>query len=100
MNKKIVAVCENEKCKKSLEKACTKLGYELIAEIQEMGSIKYEISEVEIQESSIVIFAIDGAVESIEKIERFIDYEYYEVEPKFIINDSEAVINEIILDLN
>lgn len=100
MNKKIVAVCEDENCRKALEKACNNLGYELKSEIQSQDRIKDEVSISDIQEASIVLFAIDDKVENIENIERFIDCEYYEVGPKFIINDAESVMKEIMMDLN
>ena len=59
-----------------------------------------ELSINDIKESTAVLFAIDGEVEDIEKIERFIDCEYYEVEKQFIKNDASAVLNEILSDLN
>lgn len=97
---KIVAVCENEESKRKLEEAGKKLGYVIIAETQVNETIKNEVSKKDIKEAKAVLFVIDGSVEDIEKIERFIDCEYYEVEPQFVINDAISVINEIISDLN
>ncbi|MEG1142733.1 MAG: PTS sugar transporter subunit IIBC [Clostridia bacterium] len=100
MTKNIVAVCDNEICKKELEKACKYLGFIIKAEVQKDFKIKNEISIEEIKSSNVVLFAIDGTVEDIEKIERFIECEYYEVEPKFIIKDAKAIIDEIVSDIN
>lgn len=100
MNKKIVAICENEACASALEESGKSLGFNIRAEVQDGSNIKNELSIEEIKSSGAVLFVIDGTVEDIEKIERFIDCEYYEVEPKFVINDAKAVINEIISDIN
>ena len=59
-----------------------------------------ELSVNDIKESTAVLFAIDGEVEEVEKIERFIDCEYYEVEEQFIKNDAKSVLQEILSDLN
>ncbi|MGL4910850.1 MAG: PTS sugar transporter subunit IIBC [Romboutsia sp.] len=98
--KKIVAVCENKESKKALEEAGNKLGYEIVAETQINEVINNEISMSDIKEATAVLFVINGSVEDIEKIERFIDCEYYEVEPQYVINDAISVINEIVMDLN
>lgn len=100
MNKNIVAVCENEACANALKENGKALGVSIRAEVQNGSDIKDELSIGEIKSSSAVLFVIDGTVEDIEKIERFIDFEYYEVEPKFVMNDAKAVINEIISDVN
>lgn len=96
----IIVVCDNENCAKLLEKAGKELGLNVICEIQSGLEIKNEVSEKEIKESNAVLFAIDGEVEEIENIERFIDCEYYEVEPKFVIADSKNVLSEILSDIN
>ncbi|MEF9992354.1 MAG: PTS sugar transporter subunit IIBC [Romboutsia sp.] len=98
--KKLVAVCANESSKLALEKAGLSLGYDVKAEIQENHIIKGEVSIKDIKEAIAVLFVIDGEVEEIENIERFIDCEYYEVETKFVISDATSVINEILIDLN
>lgn len=98
--KKIIAVCENKESKKALEEAGNKLGYEIIAETQINEVINNEIMVDDIREAVAVLFVISGSVEDIEKIERFIDCEYYEVEPQYVIKDATSVINEIVMDLN
>lgn len=98
--KKIVAVCANENSKKALEEDGEKLGYEIKAETQQNGKIYNEVSIKDIKEATAVLFIIEGSVEDIEEIERFIDCEYYEVEPKFVISDAASVINEIASYLN
>lgn len=98
--KKIVAVCENEKSKLALEEAGKSLGYEIIAETQIKEVISNEVSQNDIKEASAVLFVIDKSVEDIEKIERFIDCEYYEVESKFVIDDAKNVLSEISSDIN
>lgn len=98
--KKIVAVCVNEESKRVLVEAGKKLGYEIVAEIQNDEKIKNEVSSSDIKQAIAVLFVTDGNIEDIEKIERFIDCEYYEVEPQYVINDAESVINEIVMDLN
>lgn len=100
MNKNIVAICENEASSKALQEASEALGFNIKSEIQAKSKIKNELSEKDIKESALVLFVISYAVEDIENIERFIDREYYEVEPKFVINDAKAVLNEIVAELN
>jgi fructose-specific phosphotransferase system component IIB len=100
MNKNIVAICENEASSKALQEASEALGFNIKSEIQAKSKIKNELSEKDIKESAVVLFVISYAVEDIENIERFIDREYYEVEPKFVINDAKAVLNEIVAELN
>ena len=39
-------------------------------------------------------------IEQIEEIERFIDREYYEVLPQFVIENPANVLSEITMDLN
>lgn len=100
MNKSIVAVCENEVCASALRESGEALGVSIRTEVQNGSNIINELTIEEIKSSMAVLFVIDGTVEDIEKIERFIDFEYYEVEPKFVMNDPKAVINEIVLDIN
>ena len=100
MNKNIVAICENEASSKALQEASEALGFNIKSEIQAKSKIKNELSEKDIKESAVVLFVISYAVEDIENIERFIDREYYEVEPKFVINNAKAVLNEIVAELN
>lgn len=100
MDKKIIAVCDSTKCAQALEKAGEKLGYCVRSEVQNNESIINEIPKYDIESATIILFATSAEVECIENIERFIDREYYEADPKYVIEDAEAVINEILLDLN
>ena len=98
--KNIAVICEDINCAKKLQEAGQVLGFNVRFEVQVKSKIKNELSEKDIKESAIVLFVISYAVEDIENIERFIDREYYEVEPKFVINDAKAVLNEIVAELN
>lgn len=100
MNKIITVVTNDNDCIKLLENAGDSMNVEIKYEIQSNGKITNELSINDIKESTAVLFAIDGEVEDIEKIERFIDCEYYEVEKQFIYNDAAAVLKEILADLN
>ena len=97
---KISVVCDNKECATLLENAGKELNIEVVCEVQNGVDISNEISESEIRLSNTVLFAIDGEVEDIEKIERFIDCEYYEVEPKFVVADAKNVLSEIVSDIN
>ena len=97
---KISVVCDNKECATLLESAGKELNIEVVCEVQNGVDISNEISESEIRLSNAVLFAIDGEVEDIEKIERFIDCEYYEVEPKFVVADAKNVLLEIASDIN
>ena len=54
----------------------------------------------DIDTSNVVLFVTENEVEQIKGIERFIDREYYEVLPQFVIEDAKNVISEITMDLN
>ena len=69
------------------------------ADINENGIVN-KLSNDIIQNSNIVLFVTEKEVEEIEEIERFIDREYYEVLPQFVIENPSNVISEITLDLN
>ncbi len=97
---KIVVVCDSKECATLLENAGKELNFEVVCEVQNGLDINNEIPESEIRLSNAVLFAIDGEVEHIEKIERFIDCEYYEVEPKFVIDNAKNVLLEIASDIN
>mgnify|MGYP001062598312 CR=1 FL=1 len=99
MNKKIVAVCESERSLNSLKTAANDLGFDLVYEIQENDNIKNELSIYDIEDASIVLFVTSDSIESIEKIDRFIDREFYEVDPKYIIEDAKSIVSEILIDL-
>lgn len=100
MDKIIVVVSNDNECIECLKKAGDSMGVEIKYEIQSQGKIINELSINDIKSSTAVLFAIDGEVEDIEKIERFIDCEYYEVEEQIIKNDAKLVIKEILSDLN
>ena len=100
MNKIIVVVSNDNECIESLKRAGDSIGVEIKYEIQSQGKIINELSINDIKESTAVLFAIDGEVEDVEKIERFIDCEYYEVEEQIIKNDAKLVLEEILSDLN
>lgn len=100
MSLKIVAVCDNELSGKILEKTGEKLGLIVKYEVQDFTGIKNELSLSDIDTSSVVLFVTEKDVEQIEGIERFIDREYYEVLPQFVIEDAKNVISEITMDLN
>lgn len=100
MNKIIVVVSNDNECIESLKRAGDSIGVEIKYEIQSQGKIINELSINDIKESTAVLFAIDGEVEDVEKIERFIDCEYYEVEEEIIKNDAKLVLEEILSDLN
>ena len=100
MKKIITVIANNNDCIEYLKKAGYSIGVEIKFEIQSDGKIINELSVNDIKQSTAVLFAINGEVEEIEKIERFIDCEYYEVEENFIINDSKLVLQEILCDLN
>lgn len=98
--KNIVVICENIQSVEAIKSAGQELGINVVCEIQENCKIQNEISEAEIRKACAVLFVISFEVEDIEKIERFIDCEYYEVEPKYVINDAKSVIKEIMEEIN
>jgi len=100
MKKIITVVANDNECVEYLKNAANDIGVDIKFEIQSHGNIINELSINDIKESTAVLFAIDGEVEEVEKIERFIDCEYYEVEEKFINNDAKLVLQEILEDLN
>lgn len=100
MKKKIVAICENKESARALKLVEDELGLDIICEIQDGISIENEVSQNDIKDAIAILFVIEYEVEEIEKIERFIDYEYYEVEPKYVIENAKSVVNEIISDIN
>ncbi|MEW9079690.1 PTS sugar transporter subunit IIBC [Terrisporobacter glycolicus] len=100
MNIKIAAICDNELSGKLLKEAGSKFGIIVNYEIQNEKGIINKLSKNIIQNSNIVLFITEKEVEQVEEIERFIDREYYEVLPQFVIENPENVISEITLDLN
>lgn len=100
MSLNIVAVCDNEESAKSLINGGKEIGYNIYCEIQDGNNIKNELSIESIKNSNVVLFVTNRNVEEIDGIERFIDREYYEVEPQFVINNPINVLKEIASDLN
>ncbi len=100
MNLKIAAICDNELSGKLLKETGSKLGIIINYEVQNENGIINKLSNDIIQNSNIVLFVTEKEVEEIKEIERFIDREYYEVLPQFVIENPSNVISEITLDLN
>lgn len=100
MSIKIAAVCDNELSGKLLKETSSKLGIILNYEVQNEEGIINKLPNDIIQNSNIILFVTDKEVEQIRDIERFIDREYYEVSPQFVIENPTNVISEITLDLN
>lgn len=100
MNIKIAAICDNELSGKLLKETASKIGILVNYEVQNENGIVNKLSNDTIQNSNIVLFVTEKEVEEIEEIERFIDREYYEVLPQFVIENPSNVISEITLDLN
>ena len=100
MNIKIAAVCDNELSGKLLKETSSKLGIVLNYEVQNEDGIINKLPNDIIDNSNIILFVTEKEIEQIREIERFIDREYYEVSPKFVIEDPSNVISEITLDLN
>ena len=100
MNIKIAAICNSQLSGKLLKEAGSKLEIIVNYEIQTEKGIINKLSDDIIQNSNIVLFVTEKEVEQIEEIERFIDREYYEALPQFVIENPENIISEITLDLN
>lgn len=100
MSLNIVAVCDNEESAKSLINGSEEIGYKVYCEIQDGINIKNELSMENIKKCNVVLFVTNRSIEEIDGIERFIDREYYEVEPQFVISDPINVLKEIASDLN
>lgn len=98
--KNIVAICENKACVNALAKACNEMGYNIDAEIQSNNIIIDEICESKIKKADAVIFSLTCSIEEVEGIERFIDCEYYEVDPDIVINNANVVLKEIETDIS
>ncbi|WP_270648267.1 PTS sugar transporter subunit IIBC [Paeniclostridium hominis] len=96
----IVVICENTECANKLGEESNKLGYNVKFEIQKGNDIIDKISIEDIKSAKAVLFTLNRSIEDIQEIERFIDVEYYEVEPSISINNPDQVIKDIIADLN
>ncbi|CEJ72496.1 PTS system transporter subunit IIB [[Clostridium] sordellii] len=97
---KIVAICESIECGSLLKDESVKLGYEFKFEIQEGNEILNKLSDEEIKSAKTVLFAINKSIEEVEDIERFIDVEYYEVQPSIVMSSAHQVIKEIADDIS
>lgn len=100
MNIKIAAVCDNELSGQMLKEAANKLGITVNFEVQSNNGIFNKLSDEIIYSSNIILFVTEKEIEQIDEIERFIDREYYEVLPQFVLADAKNVISEITTDLN
>ena len=100
MSIKIAAVCDNSLLGMALKKAGEECGVEVNYESQYEDSIVDKLSSKTINSSDVILFVTDREIEQIEEIERFIDREYYEVLPQFVLSDPKNVISEITMDLN
>ena len=100
MSIKIAAVCDNELSGQMLKKAANKLGITVNFEVQSNNGIFNKLSDEIIYSSNIILFVTEKEIEQIDEIERFIDREYYEVLPQFVLADAKNVISEITTDLN
>lgn len=100
MNLKIAAICDNDLSGNRLKEAGSSLGMIVNYEVQNEKGIINKLSNHIIQDSNVILFVTEKEVEQIEDIERFIDKEYYEVLPQFVIENPANVISEITLDFN
>jgi fructose PTS system EIIB component len=96
----IAVICENIECANNLDESAKELGYSTKYEIQEGNNIINKLAIEDIKSAKAVLFVLDRSIEEVEEIERFIDVEYYEVEPIIAINNAVQVIKEIIMDIN
>ena len=97
MSIKIAAVCDNELSGKMLKECGEKMNFVVNYEVQNGSAIINKLSDNIIKTSNIVLFVTE---KEIEEIERFIDREYYEVLPQFVIENPANVLSEITMDLN
>lgn len=95
----IIVICQNENCGKKLKESTVNLDFNVEIEVQNKNHIINKISEEKIKEAKAILFVVDKGIEKIKEVERFIDIEYYEVEPCIAINHPDQVISEIISDL-
>ena len=100
MSIKIAAVCDNELSGKMLKECGEKMNFVVNYEVQNDSAIINKLSDNIIKTSNIVLFVTEKEIEQIEEIERFIDREYYEVLPQFVIENPANVLSEITMDLN
>ncbi|GAA0707030.1 hypothetical protein GCM10008904_16160 [Paraclostridium ghonii] len=96
----IVVICEDINCANKLKELAKDFNYNVEFEIQKENEIINEISTQCIREAKAILFVLDKGIDEIDEIERFIDIEYYEVEPNIALENPSQVIKEIISDLN
>ena len=78
-----------------LESTAKKLGYDIKVEKQGAKGIENELTEIDISEADIVIFAVDTKVK---KEERFINKNIYKCSVVEPIKEAERIINDAILN--
>ena len=100
MNIKIAAVWDNSLLGEKLKEAGKKCNVEVNFEAQTDRGIENKLSMETIFSSNVILFVTEKEIEQIDEIERFIDREYYEVLPQFVLADAKNVISEITTDLN
>ncbi|MCX7694358.1 MAG: PTS fructose transporter subunit IIB [Caloramator sp.] len=81
----------------ALERAAKSLGYSIKVETQGSIGIENKISQKEVNEADLVIFAADVAVK---EESRFKDKTIYRVEAQKVIKNAKAVIEEAVNLLN
>lgn len=100
---KIVAICacpmglaHTFMAEESLRKAAEKLGCEIKIETQGADGIQNELTSKDIKEADAIIHAIAITPQG---IERFDNYDVYEISLKEAIREAEDVLREIIEEL-
>ena len=100
MSIKIAEVREKKLSGKMLKKKKKKMNFVVNYEVQNGSAIINKLSDNIIKTTNIVLFVNEKEIEQIEEIERFIDREYYELLPQFVIENPANVLSEITMDLN
>lgn len=96
---KISVVASDKKIIELLQKQAISCGVSIKGEVQLNNKIENKLTIDDIMDSDAVLFSVNNPVEEIEDIERFIDLEYYEVEPNIVISSPDIVLKEIIEDI-
>ena len=100
MKSKIAAICDNKILGEKLKLAASEFGINVSYEVQQDEFIENKLSLNTIFNSNIILFVTTKEVEEINDIERFIDREYFEVDPSFVMDDARNVILEVTSNLN
>lgn len=102
--KKMVAICacpmglaHTFMAAESLQNAANELGIEMKIETQGADGIQNELTSKDIKEADAIIHAIAITPQG---IERFDDYEVYEVTLKEAIREAREILEEILEELN